>query len=44
MDSEGTELEGNRRMVEATERQAIPLLFLVNLHKNRTCLDRRKNA
>jgi hypothetical protein len=44
MDSEGTELEGNRREVEAIERQAIPLLFLVNLHQNRTCAQPRKNT
>jgi len=44
MDSDGTELEGNRRVVEATERQAIPLLFLVNLLQTQYYLGPRKNA
>ena len=44
MDSERTELEGNRRVVEATERQAIPLLFLVNLLQTQYYIGPRKNA
>jgi len=44
MDSDGTELEGKAGVVEAIERQAIPLLFLVNLHQNRTCAQPRENA
>jgi hypothetical protein len=44
MDSDWVEIEGIEWQKMEVERQAIPLLFLINLRKNRTCLDCRKNT
>lgn len=44
MDSDWTELGGNRGEEKGVERQAIPLLFLVNLLQTQYYIGLRKNA